>query len=293
MRICAVVTAVRPRYWLKNSLVFVPALVADRVTDPAALLPAACAFLAFSLAASSAYVVNDILDRDTDRVHPVKCRRPFASDALAVQHGVVLALLLACGAIATAAYLLPSPRGGAGPIGAYLILSTAYSMGAKRVFLADIVLLAALYTVRIIGGGVASGAPVSTGLVVCSMVGFTSLALLKRLVELQLPRSSDCLPGRGYRNGHRKCLQHLALLTGCVAAGILAVLCNRSIEPLEAGAIPWVQALTALCAGYWVTRVWWLACRDRLGPDPLAFVLKDPRSYAVGAVIIAALIERG
>ncbi|PYP54856.1 MAG: hypothetical protein DMD40_15305 [Gemmatimonadetes bacterium] len=214
-----ILLALRPAYWLKNALVFVP-LLQGRGTQQGTMLLALGAVVAFSLAASSAYVLNDVLDVGSDRQHPVKRHRPFASGALDLRTGLLFAAGLAGGA--TLAGVSLAPRA-AGPLAAYLVLSSLYSLGLKHVFLADVFTLGALYTLRIVAGGVATGAPVSNALVIASVALFAALAIGKRLVELrQLPPGRDRWPGRPYHNGHRKYLRQLAVVAGC--ASLVSVL---------------------------------------------------------------------
>src|SRR2546423_4042838 len=111
-----ILSALRPVYWAKNALVFVP-LLPGRGTQAGSVALALGAVLAFSLAASSAYVLNDVLDLGSDRLHPVKRRRPFASGALDVRTGLFLAAGLAGSAILAGASLAPHA---VGPLGAYL-----------------------------------------------------------------------------------------------------------------------------------------------------------------------------
>lgn len=281
----AVIAALRMRDWVKNTLVLVPALVAGRVADPAMLTATAYAFLAFGLAASSAYVLNDICDRDTDRHHPAKRHRPFAMGTLPIATGVLLVPLLLSLAIAVARPLLPPVFISA--LGAYVALSVVYSLCIKRIAFADIVLLAGLYTMRVVGGAVACSLPVSPWLVACSLSGFVSLASLKRYAELQvLATGITRAPGRPYGIPDRALLQWIGVVAGGLC--VLILILSRGTAWM-----PWVQAATGACLVYWMARSWFLARHGRMGADPLAFAVKDPDSYAVGAVVAAALFGRG
>jgi len=282
----AVAAALRVRDWVKNTLVLVPALVAGRVADPALLPSMTFAFLAFGFAASSAYVLNDILDRSTDRQDPTKRHRPFATGAVSVETGLIFESLLLSLAIA-AALLAPSGRL-LGVLAIYVILSTAYSACIKHIVFADIAVLTALYTLRVIGGAVVCSIPVSPWLVACSMSGFASLASLKRYAELQLLAQGTAthVPGRPYHIGHRHRLQWLGVLAAVVC--VLTLIGSRGGNWLL-----WARGASGACLAYWMARSWILACRGRLGSDPLTFAVRDPDSYAVGAVVAAALMGRG
>jgi 4-hydroxybenzoate polyprenyltransferase len=285
-RLRVVVTALRMRDWVKNILVLMPALVAGRVTEPSVLLRLGSALLAFSLAASSAYVLNDILDRQADRQHPAKHHRPLASGAMAIATGVLLIPLLLLLAVAVAWPLLPRPF--IAVLGAYVALSAVYSVWIKRVIVADVALLAGLYTVRILGGAIASAIPISPWLLACSFAGFASLASLKRYAEIQIwaARLGLRLPGRPYTSRHRGLLQGLGFVSGALC--ILIFIANGSSDWL-----PWIRSASGACLAYWMVRSWSLARRGRMGIDPLTFAVHDPDTYAVGAVVAVGLIGRG
>ena len=143
------IKALRPHQWLKNILIFLPMLAAHQL-DALTLLQSLTALVAFSFVASSVYVLNDLLDLNADRAHPRKRLRPFASGAVPIAHGSLMAIgLLATGVVLSAflgwLFLLT--------LGTYYILTTAYSLALKRKTIVDICMLAGLYTMRIIAGG--------------------------------------------------------------------------------------------------------------------------------------------
>lgn len=187
----------RPHQWLKNVLVFLPMLAAHQINIPT-LSASMLAFIAFSLIASSVYVMNDLLDLSADRAHPRKRNRPFASGALPISHGpvMIVALLVAGCSIALALGLLMALT-----IAAYCAATTAYSFALKRLMIVDICVLAGLYTVRIVAGGAATGIPLSVWLLAFSMFFFFSLAAVKRQAELVDGAASGIvkLRSRGYR----------------------------------------------------------------------------------------------
>ncbi len=152
----AALSALRPHQWVKNLLVFAAPLAAHRIGDPATLAAAFVAFAVLTLVASAVYVVNDIVDRDADRAHPRKRNRAIASGALPLAAACVLAALLVVAAVALAAWALPRPA--SAWIAAYAVLAFAYSAGLKRAPIVDVLVLAALYTLRILAGGAATRA---------------------------------------------------------------------------------------------------------------------------------------
>lgn len=152
--------ALRVHQWAKNILLFVPLLAAHKALDAPLLVQAVLGFVSFSLCASSVYVLNDLLDLDSDRKHPTKRRRPFASGDLPVSAGLWMAPLL-LGSGAAVALLLP--RVFLALLATYYAVTLAYSFYLKQVMMMDVLVLAGLYTVRIFGGSLAVGVPTSTG----------------------------------------------------------------------------------------------------------------------------------
>ncbi|MCE9670636.1 UbiA family prenyltransferase [Myxococcus stipitatus] len=280
------VKALRVHQWAKNALVFVPLLAAHKAASPSLLVQAALAFLAFSLCASSVYVLNDLLDLDSDRRHPTKKKRPFAACALPVRTGVVLApVLLAAGA--AVCLLLPSRF--AALLATYYALTLAYSLRLKQVVMLDVLVLAGLYTVRILGGSLAVDVPTSSWLLTFSMFLFLSLALVKRLSEVRRLRLSNetAAHGRGYLAQDYEQLASLGSGAGQVSVLVLALYISSKDVTVY---YDHPERLWLLCPVmiYWIGRVWVLAHRGLVNEDPLVFALKDKVSYAVG--LVAALV---
>ena len=144
------VKALRLHQWAKNTLIFLPALLAHQILVPGVLVACVLAFLAFGLCASSVYVVNDLLDLSADRLHPRKCKRAFASGQLSVRSGGVAATALLSASALLA--LLVDPMFAA-VLAGYYLLTWSYSLRLKRAALVDVMTLAGLYTIRIIAGG--------------------------------------------------------------------------------------------------------------------------------------------
>jgi 4-hydroxybenzoate polyprenyltransferase len=281
------VKALRVHQWAKNALIFVPLLAAHRAAEPAVTLKAVLGFVAFSLCASSVYVLNDLLDLESDRRHPTKKKRPFAACDLPVSTGVVLApLLLLAGAAVSFLFL---PLAFAGLLGAYYVLTLAYSLRLKQVVMLDVLVLAGLYTVRIFGGALAVGVPTSSWLLMFSTFLFLSLALVKRLSEVRRLRLSNesSAHGRGYLAQDYEQLASLGAAAGQVSVLVLALyITSKEVTALYAHP----ERLWLLCPVmlYWVGRVWVLAHRGLVNEDPLVFALRDRVSYWVA--FIAALV---
>jgi 4-hydroxybenzoate polyprenyltransferase len=287
-RVRALFKALRIHQWAKNVLVLVPLLAAHKAMSPPLFLRAILGFIAFSLCASSVYVLNDLLDLDSDRQHPSKRRRPFASGALPLGVGPWLGFGL-LGAGASVALLLP--REFLALLGTYYLITLAYSFYLKQVMMMDVLVLAGLYTVRIFGGSLAVGVPTSSWLFTFSMFLFLSLALVKRLSEVRRLRlaNESAAPGRGYVAGDYEQLAMLGVSSGYLSVLVLALyITSREVTALYAHP----ERLWLLCPVmlYWVGRVWLLAHRGQVNEDPLVFALKDKVSYAVGIIAAGVLL---
>ncbi len=206
----------RVHQWAKNTLVLVPLVTAQHF-DLVSLSKVIGAFSAFSLAASATYILNDLVDLDADRKHPSKRQRPLAAGTVPVFAAMFVALLLLVVALGGA--LAIAPLFAAVLVG-YLLLTTVYTFFLKRKMMVDIVVLASLYTIRVIGGAAAISVPVSEWLLIFSMFIFMSLALMKRYVELAARIDND-LPDPSNRNYRKSDLGIVAALAA--AAGFNAV----------------------------------------------------------------------
>lgn len=283
---CSWLKALRLHQWLKNALVFVPLLAAHLVLDSTADARAVAAFLIFGVCASSVYLLNDLLDLDADRRHPRKRARPFASGQLSLAAGLVAAPLLTAAAF-VGAWLL-APRFALVLLG-YYVLTLAYSLRLKQIAMLDVLVLAALYTVRIIAGTAAIGAEYSFWLLAFSMFLFLSLALVKRYTELgvQLRAGNEKAHGRGYVTSDYELLASLGGASGYLGVLVLALYINST-----AGAAmyrhPSVLWLLCPLLLYWISRIWLIAHRGAMHDDPVLFAARDKVSLAV--LVVAALV---
>lgn len=282
-----VAKALRVHQWAKNVLVFVPVIASHQLTNGRLLLQAGLAFLSFSLCASSVYIVNDCLDLESDRRHPRKRNRPFASGSLSIPFGLALAAACLLGGILLAFAL---PRLFLLVLAAYLVLTTAYSFYLKQFVLLDVIILAQLYTVRVYGGGAATAVPPSHWLLTFSLFLFLSLALVKRFTELRLMSQAEekGLIGRGYWVTDVEHVSSIGTASGLLAVLVLALyISSKEVLLLYTHAdVLWLVCPVML---YWISRVWMLAYRNRMDDDPVVFAVKDPKSYAMAAIIGAIL----
>lgn len=193
------VVAMRPKQWTKNALVLLALIFARKLTDLGAIERAGAAFFAFSLAASVVYLINDIADRDQDRLHPKKSRRPIASGRLSVPLAIVTAAVCIGGAGILTGWLVlvgmrgvadPFARWGGGPalfvgtIVAYLVLNVLYSSWLKHQVLWDVFVVAAGFVLRAMAGAFAVLVPISPWFYLATTFLALFLALGKRRAEL-------------------------------------------------------------------------------------------------------------
>jgi 4-hydroxybenzoate polyprenyltransferase/phosphoserine phosphatase len=280
----AMLRALRPHQWAKNALILVPLLAAHRVGDRLSLLHGVLAVVAFSLCASSVYILNDLLDLAADRAHPRKSKRPFASGDLSILSGLALAPMLLLAAIAIAAFL---PGKFQLVFATYYITTLAYSFALKGVVLIDALALAGLYTLRIIAGAAAVSVPLSFWLLLFSVFLFLSLAFVKRFAELDALRRQQRLRavGRGYHIEDLSILQSLGTASGYLSVLVLALYINSpDIQPLyHRPKFIWMLCVLML---YWVSRVWMTAQRGGMHDDPVVFALKDRASLVIGLLAV-------
>lgn len=274
--------ALRLHQWLKNLLIFLPLLASHKLFHFDAMLLSLLAFLSFGLCASGVYLLNDLLDLESDRGHPRKRLRPFAAGALPLTSGLVATPALTLAAFALA--LTVDVKFALVLLG-YWLLTLAYSFRLKRIAMLDTVVLAALYTVRIIAGTVAIHVGLSFWLLAFSMFLFLSLALVKRYTELQglVQQGRSRTDGRGYEVDDLGLIQSLGGASGYLAVLVLALYINSSASEVL---YRHQQVLWLLCPLllYWVSRVWLKAHRGLMDDDPVVFALTDYVSRIVLAL---------
>lgn len=281
------VKALRVYQWVKNGLVFIPALAAGAIFEPAIFLGALAAFFCFSLCASGGYLINDLVDIDADRRHPRKRERPFAGGRLSMLAGAAGAVALIGGGMAGAMLV------GAGLFAVltlYLIVSFVYSFWLKRAAMFDVFTLAGLYCLRLLAGGAATGITLSVWLLSFCGFLFLSLACLKRVGELVGTDAEAKSLRRGYLSGDAAVLAALGLAIG-VASSIILTLYIVSPQAQMVYAAPGYLWGVAPFYILWLSRLWLMAWRGRVKDDPIVTVLTDPASWmlALFGVLLLAL----
>ena len=282
--------AMRLHQWVKNLLVFVPLLGAHQISNTPALIEAIFAFVAFGLCASSVYLLNDLVDIENDRQHPRKKARPFASGRLSLLVGWVLWPLLTLSAFILAWLTLPLPF--TAVLLVYFAVTLAYSFALKRYAILDVLVLAGLYTIRIVAGAVATGIPLSFWLLTFSMFIFLSLAFMKRFSELKSVKSDGQegkLPGRGYAADDLEAVSTMGVVSGYLSILVLALYIQDSYTAVlyRTPQIIWLACPLML---YWVSRTWLITHRGAMNDDPVMFAIKDRVSHLVALCFVLIFI---
>ena len=283
-----IASMLRIHQWLKNLLLFVPLVAAHQFTQGTAWATVFLAFLSFSLCASAVYIGNDLLDLSSDRLHPRKRWRPFASGAVPVSWGVAIAPLLALASVTLAQAV--SPRFLAW-LAVYFMLTCWYSVTLKRLVLLDCMTLAGLYTLRVVAGGAASALPLSPWLLAVSGFVFLSLSFLKRHTELlPLVRRGETAAahGRGYVAQDVALVQMFGIASGYASAVVLALyLQGGTVQTLYKQ--PHAILITVGVLVYWISWMWLQSHRGNMHDDPVVFAVQDKMSWVCGAVFAASL----
>jgi 4-hydroxybenzoate polyprenyltransferase len=276
--------ALRIHQWAKNILLFVALFLGQAYSDPAAFAACVAGFFVLGAVASGTYVLNDLLDLSNDRRHPTKKTRMLASGRLKIVQALTLAPLLILGGVAAGFAL--DPLFGAG-LAAYLVLTLAYSIRLKQVPFLDTLLLAWLFTLRILMGGALAGVVVSEWLLVFSMFFFFGLSTAKRHVEV-LRRGRDgggALPGRGFSSEDEAVTLAFGVAASVASILILVMYLMEGAFPSGLYTSPVFLWAMPVVVGGWLTRIWLLAHRGELDDDPVAFAIRDRVSVALGLLL--------
>jgi 4-hydroxybenzoate polyprenyltransferase/phosphoserine phosphatase len=281
--------ALRVRHWLKNLLLFVPLVTSFAFFDVARLAVLLLAFAAMSVGASATYIGNDLWDLDSDRRHPLKRDRPFASGRLSIGIGVGFAALLL---VLSFVLAFAVSAGFATMLAIYLAMTSAYCWRLKAYAIIDVLVLSLLYALRIVAGGLAASVEVGEWLFAFCAFAFLSLALVKRCAELVSLRQAGThvTAGRDYRVTDLEVLWPLGVSTSS-AAVIVFGLYIRSSDTRFAFAHPDLLWFAALGFVYLFARLWIAAARDEMHDDPVAYLLANRGSLlTLGAIVAIAVI---
>lgn len=283
----ALIRAIRVHQWAKNILLFFPLLLSHEV-NLRTMISAVAAFFCFSFIASANYIVNDLLDIDSDRRHAKKRFRPFAAGDLAVFGGVEVAITLI---VATCLILPRLPLQFALWLLLYAVATSTYSLWLKRIPLVDVLVLSGLYALRMLAGAAATRTLFSPWLSALAIFLFLSLAMVKRFSELAnvRERGSGNPHGRGYRVDDIEQIRSFGTASAYASVVVFALYISRpdvSVLYRHSGRL-WLIVPFML---YWLNRVWLLASRGELDEDPVVFAIRDKVSLAVGLCIAALAV---
>jgi 4-hydroxybenzoate polyprenyltransferase/phosphoserine phosphatase len=278
----------RPQHWLKNILVFVPLLAAQRLFETDLLGKVLLAFLGFGCVASGGYLLNDLLDLSEDRHHPQRRFRPFAAGDLPLTYGLVMIPALLgfgglIGLMVSPLFLLA--------LWIYFALSLTYSLYLKKVALLDVIVLAGLYTVRILAGSAAVAIWPSHWLLAFSTFLFFSVALVKRYGELMIMRKidGDGATARGYELSDAELLAAMGIASGYLAVLVLALYINSATARFFYGRYELIWFLCPLLF-YWISHIWLIAHRGKMPDDPVVFAMSDRTSRILGLLMLAITV---
>jgi 4-hydroxybenzoate polyprenyltransferase len=279
--------AIRIHQWAKNILLLAPLALSHQLSA-GTVAKVIAAFFCFSFMASANYLVNDMLDIESDRLHPTKRLRPFAAGDLFVSSGIALALLMV---LASLAILPLLPVSFAFWLGIYIVVTLVYSFWLKRVAVVDVLLLSGLYTLRLLAGGAATSTWISQWLAGFSTFLFLSLATLKRFSELEnlRERGATGMPGRGYKVADLEQMRSFGTASAYAAIVVFMLYIGRpDVIGLYRHAVRLWLIVPLLI--FWLNRVWLLASRGEMDDDPVVFAMRDHISLGIGAAVVAIAI---
>lgn len=283
----AFMRALRPHQWAKNGLLFIPLLTAHLYTEATSVWLSLLAFLVFCITASSVYLLNDLVDITNDRQHPHKRQRPFASGQLSVLVGWLAWPLLLL--LAFSIGMLTLPLAFMAVLAIYYSLTLGYSLYFKRQPIVDVLVLAGLYTLRIVAGTTALGVALSFWLLSFSMYIFLSLAFMKRVSDMKLcfdtADAEHRLAGRGYQQDDFALINTMGVVSGFLSVVFLALYVH-SQEIVQHYHYPALMGLLCPLLLFWVLRAWFITHRGGMHDDPVWFALKDSPSWVTGGLFV-------
>jgi len=259
----------RPQQWTKNLLVLAALLFAGQISDPMQCFRALNLFVAFCLVSSGVYVINDLKDRETDRLHPRKRHRPIASGSVKAPNAVIIALVLFAAGLSLA---WTSTLSAFASVLAYLALQAAYTTALKHVVILDVIAVSAGFVLRAAAGALAIQVSISPWLLICTILLALFLGLSKRRSELLAP---------GLPLEHRRVLNHysvafldqlIAIVTSCTLLSyILYTFSEQTMQKFASHLMP----LTLPFVLYGIFRYLYLIYMKSEGGEPEMLLLKD------------------
>ncbi len=284
-RLSLLVISIRPEQWTKNLFVFAGLLFGRRLTEAAHVALAVETFLIFCALSAAVYLCNDVLDRESDRHHPLKSSRPIASGALATHTAVAAAMALGVGGIGAALAIRPLL---AVVATAYVVLLVAYSLRLKHIVIVDVLTIAFGFVLRAVAGAVAVAVPISQWLLVCTTLLALFLALSKRRHELMLLAEGA--------TGHRRALEEYSpyLLDQMVAVVTASTVVAYAFYATSADTAERLGtdrlALTIPFVLYGIFRYLYLVHQKQAGGSPSALLISDRPLLTCVALWAASIV---
>lgn len=262
--------AMRPQHWVKNVFVLAPLVFAQRGSDPGHVVRVLAAFGLFSLLASAVYLINDLADREADRLHPAKRHRPIASGALAAKPAAAAAVILVALSLGPAFYLSPTL---ALVLSAYLAVNVAYSAGLKRIVILDVMLLSSGFLLRAWAGAAVIGVALSHWLLLCTGLISLFLGLVKRRQEIVALDAAAVDQRPILREYSLPLIDQMisAVTAGTIVAYSLYAFSDEVAERLHN---PWM-GLTIPFVVFGIFRYLYLVYQREEGQNPTALILHD------------------
>jgi 4-hydroxybenzoate polyprenyltransferase len=265
------ILAARPGHWVKNLVIFAALIFARVYGDTNKVGLTLLAFIAFCLGTSAVYIINDIIDRENDKNHPIKCKRPIASGIVKVPIATLVSAILLFAGLGLALWINVETFI---VLGLYIIINYAYSIYIKQLVILDVMSIALGFVLRAIAGGVAIAVPVSPWLLVCTSLLALFLGFAKRRHELSL-LSTDA-------TGHRKSLEHYSIpfldqMTSVVTSSTVVAYSFYTLSPetIQHLHTQWLF-LTIPFVLYGIFRYLYLIFKREEGGNPTKLLLTDP-----------------
>jgi 4-hydroxybenzoate polyprenyltransferase len=278
--------ALRIHQWTKNLLIFLPVFFAHKWGDSSAVTGSLLAFAVFCAAASSVYVINDVLDYEADVAHPKKRHRPIAAGLISRRAATAAGVSLAVAAVA-AAWTVSVDL--CALVFLYLVVAQAYSLWMKSLLLVDVMMLAGFYTLRIFAGSSAADVPISEWFLLFSLFFFLGLAFQKRTAEVRRwSKSGAATTRRSYRVTDLEALRTAGTLCSYLAVLVFALYLQSqqvTIHYARPGVLWWIVPMLL----YWTSRIWLLDSRDEVSDDFISFTITDPATYIIGLLTVGTL----
>jgi 4-hydroxybenzoate polyprenyltransferase len=287
----ALAATLRPKQWLKNLFVYAPVIFANELFVRGQMLRASAAFAIFCAVASATYVLNDVLDREADRQHPVKRYRPIASGRVPLGVALVTAAVLAGSALGAATFL---GLAFAATVLAYLLVTVGYTLYFKHSVILDVMFLAAGFVIRVAGGAVVVSVPASEWLFLCTLLLALFLGFSKRRHEITLLEAGAA--------SHRRVLEHYSaelldqmiviVATSVILCYILYTVWPATVEKFGSNHL----IFTVPFVIYGIFRYFYLIHQRQSGGDPTGALLTDRPlildTLLYGAVAVAVIYFR-